>query len=82
MKRVDRNGLVTENADRTNLVRVQTPQVFSAALLEEIYASIGEHESYPDDIELYTTHGGQCILVDGDERNVKITYARDLEGRR
>lgn len=79
VKRSDGQGGVKESVDRSNLWRVQTPQVFSAPLLLSAYASLSPEESFDDDEALFTSRGGKCVLVEGSEDNTKITWAGDLE---
>ena len=79
VKRSDGQGGVKESVDRSNLWRVQTPQVFSAPLLLSAYASLSPEESFDDDEALFTSRGGKCVLVEGSEDNIKITWAGDLE---
>jgi len=61
---------------RTNLVLVQTPQVFEAALLKRAYEQ--EDLSSTDDAGLIERLGVQVMIVEGDPRNQKITRAGDL----
>lgn len=62
--------------DRAEVQAVQTPQAFRAAALR------AAHEAAPegtDDASLVEAAGGRVVVVDGDERNVKITAPVDLE---
>lgn len=61
--------------DRSRLVAVQTPQGFRADLLRVIHA--GEPDA-TDDAGLVEASGGTVTLVEGDERNRKITQPIDL----
>ncbi len=61
--------------DRSNLVAVQTPQGFSAAMLRRA------HESEPeasDDASLVDALGGNVVLVDGEVTNIKLTNPSDI----
>lgn len=78
IKRID-NNLVIKNEDRTNLIRIQTPQIFDKKIMTNLYLSLKEDESFQDDVELYTEHGGKCYITEGSEENKKITYHKDLE---
>ncbi len=75
VKRVS-EGVVIETIDRSHLVRVQTPQAFSAQLLRRA------HEGDPDatdDAGLIEQAGGRVVVVPGEEANVKITSPDDLQ---
>ncbi len=75
--------LVMETIDRTNLVEVQTPQVFETALLRRAYEALAAGELDPsgvtDDASLVEALGQPVHVVDGDVMNLKITRHEDLE---
>jgi 2-C-methyl-D-erythritol 4-phosphate cytidylyltransferase len=73
MKRV-RDGLVVETPAREELVAVQTPQAFVAAVLRTAAAGEGS-----DCASLVEAAGGRVKVVPGDERLLKVTTAADLE---
>lgn len=75
VKRV-RGGFVVETLDRSELVRVQTPQAFRAARLRAAHSSGGDAT---DDARLVEALGGRVVVVPGDESNVKVTSPADLE---
>jgi 2-C-methyl-D-erythritol 4-phosphate cytidylyltransferase len=68
---------VIETVDRTNLVEVQTPQVFEAALLKRAYAQ-PDLSGATDDASLIERLGETVHTVPGDVRNLKITTRADL----
>lgn len=68
---------VIETVDRTNLVEVQTPQVFEAMLLRRAYAQ-KNLEGVTDDAEAVQRLGETVHAVEGDVRNIKITRPADL----
>ena len=68
---------VTSTVDRSGLVLVQTPQVFSRALLQRAYAQ--DNLASTDDAGLIERLGEPVIVVEGEARNIKITHAEDLE---
>lgn len=74
VKRV-RDGIVVETLDRSELVRVQTPQAFRAATLRSAHAAGGDAT---DDARLIEALGGDVAVVAGEETNIKITTAADL----
>ena len=61
---------------RRGLVAVQTPQVFTAALLRRAYAQ--DDLSSTDDAGLVERLGERVVVVEGDAANLKITTPIDL----
>ena len=79
IKVVDADGFVVTTPDRATLVAVQTPQAFRASVLRAAHA--GEpHGS--DDAVLVEDAGGKVAVVPGEQLNLKITVAADLERAR
>jgi 2-C-methyl-D-erythritol 4-phosphate cytidylyltransferase len=75
VKRVDDRGRVLETLDRDELVAVQTPQAFRASILRDAHAGCPEAT---DDAALVEQLGATVVVVPGDPRNLKITFAGDL----
>jgi 2-C-methyl-D-erythritol 4-phosphate cytidylyltransferase len=75
VKRV-RDGRVTSTLDRNELVAVQTPQAFRAAVLRRAHAALVDAT---DDAALVEAVGGRVVVVPGEASNVKVTTAADLE---
>ena len=75
VKRV-RDGVVAETLDRSELVRVQTPQAFRAARLRAAHSLGGDAT---DDAHLVEALGGRVVVVAGEEANLKVTTPADLE---
>lgn len=69
---------VEETIDRTNVMRVQTPQIFEAALLRRAYDQT-DLDSATDDAMLVERLGEEVLLVAGDPMNIKVTLPSDLE---
>jgi 2-C-methyl-D-erythritol 4-phosphate cytidylyltransferase len=63
--------------DRTNLWRMQTPQVFEIELLRRAYAQ-PDLEGATDDAMLIERLGESVMMVEGSERNLKVTTTDDL----
>ena len=63
--------------DRASLRAVQTPQAFDLSLLKSAYLQPYE-DTFTDDASVYERLGRQVALIDGDERNIKITSVKDL----
>lgn len=72
-------GRVVETPSRDGLFRVQTPQAFRAGMLRRAHADAArDGVDLTDDAALVERAGGTIVLVEGDERNVKVTTAGDL----
>ena len=69
------DGRVVATLDRAELVAVQTPQAFAAAVLRRAHATGAEAT---DDAALVEAAGGQVVVVPGDPTNTKITLRTDL----
>ena len=74
IKRTD-GSLVDGTVDRADLVAVQTPQAFNAALLRLAHA---EGSDATDDAGLVEALGANVVIVPGDVRNLKLTTPEDL----
>ena len=74
------DGVVAETLERSELVTVQTPQAFEAAVLR---AAARERRTgllhATDCASLVEADGGRVRVVPGDERLLKVTTAADLE---
>ena len=68
---------VQGTVDRTNLVAVQTPQIFEIGLLRRAYAQ-PDLSGATDDAGLVERLGEKVLVVDGEFRNLKITVPDDL----
>lgn len=68
--------VVTETLDRTGLVAVQTPQVFSADVLRRAYQQ--DDLASTDDAALAERVGETVTVVEGDPHNIKLTLPKDL----
>jgi 2-C-methyl-D-erythritol 4-phosphate cytidylyltransferase len=75
VKRVQGDAVVA-TLDRSELVTVQTPQAFAAAVLRAAHAS-GRDDT--DDAALVEAAGGRVVVVPGDAANAKLTTPHDLE---
>lgn len=71
-------GYESKPFDRDRIRLVQTPQVFPADLLKNAYET-PYREEFTDDASVAEDDGIQIKLVDGDEKNIKITTPFDLE---
>lgn len=71
-------GYESKPFDRDRIRLVQTPQVFPADLLKNAYET-PYREEFTNDASVAEDDGIQIKLVDGDEKNIKITTPFDLE---
>ena len=78
LKRGDAAGYVVRTEARDNLWRAQTPQMFRYRLLLEALRAINPALA-TDEARAIEQLGLQPKLVQGDARNLKVTYPQDLE---
>jgi 2-C-methyl-D-erythritol 4-phosphate cytidylyltransferase len=73
-------GDTTSNSavDRNHTWLVQTPQVFHGELLLKSYQQ-GEDPLFTDDASVVEKMGKRIAIIEGDSRNIKITYPQDLQ---
>jgi 2-C-methyl-D-erythritol 4-phosphate cytidylyltransferase len=80
LKRIDANSQVAGTVDRRSLVAVQTPQGFRQALLREAYQHAwNSNLTATDDAGLVEQLSHPIAVVEGENRNFKITRPFDLE---
>ncbi|MBE6986861.1 MAG: 2-C-methyl-D-erythritol 4-phosphate cytidylyltransferase [Ruminococcaceae bacterium] len=73
-------GIVKETPDRSTLQAVQTPQVFDLDLLKGALAKARmEDAAVTDDCSAVERLGMSVKIVEGDERNIKVTTPVDLK---
>lgn len=73
-------GLVKETPDRSKLKAVQTPQVFDINLLRAALKKAADDEVQTTDDCSAVEHMGMSVrIVEGDERNIKVTTPMDLK---
>ena len=78
--KVVRSGLVAETPDRATLRAVQTPQVFDFDLLRGALKKAQEDgAAVTDDCSAVERLGMSVKIVEGDERNLKVTTPMDLK---
>lgn len=72
-------SVIEQTPDRSRLWQAQTPQVFPVTLLRKAYErAAADRFEGTDDASLVERIGGRVNLVEGDIRNIKITYPFDL----
>ena len=78
--KVVRGGVVQETPDRAALQAVQTPQVFDFDMLRGALASAQrDGAQVTDDCSAVERMGMSVKIVEGDERNIKVTTPMDLK---
>ena len=78
--KVENGGLVKETPDRKTLRAIQTPQVFDFDLLRGALKKAKEDGAeVTDDCSAVERLGMKVKIVEGDERNIKVTTPMDLK---
>ena len=78
--KVENGGLVKETPDRKTLRAIQTPQVFDFDLLRGALKKAKEDGAeVTDDCSAVERLGMKVKIVEGDERNIKVTTSMDLK---
>ena len=78
--KVVEGGLVKNTPDRSTLRAVQTPQVFALELLRGALKKAKEDNAeVTDDCSAVERLGMSVRIVEGDERNIKVTTPMDLK---
>ena len=73
-------GVVVETPDRSKLFAIQTPQVFDRDMLEgALYKARKDNATITDDCSALERIGMSVKIVEGDERNIKVTTPMDLK---
>lgn len=73
-------GIVKGTPDRSRLKAIQTPQVFDADLLRAALAKAAQDQvPITDDCSAVELLGMSVRIVEGDERNIKVTTPLDLK---
>ena len=78
--KVVKGGVVIATPDRATLQAVQTPQVFALSLLRGALKKAEEDgAAVTDDCSAVELLGMSVKIVEGDERNIKVTTPMDLK---
>lgn len=79
VKEVGPDGIIRGTPDRERLWRAQTPQGFPrAALLRAYERARAEGTAATDDAAIFERYEGPVRVVEGSERNIKVTRPTDL----
>lgn len=71
------NGTRTVHLKREDIYLVQTPQTFKSDILKKAYLQDYRNE-FTDDASVVERSGIEIHLVEGDNRNLKITFPEDI----
>lgn len=78
--KVVQGGVVSSTPDRKTLQAIQTPQVFDAELLRgALKKAMDDGAEVTDDCSAVERMGMSVKIVEGDERNLKVTTPMDLK---
>lgn len=78
--KVAQKGVVESTPDRASLFAVQTPQVFEASLIRAaLQKALDDGAKLTDDCSAVERLGMKVKIVEGDERNLKVTTPMDLK---
>ena len=78
--KVVQGGVVKETPARSGLQAIQTPQVFDSSLLKAALQKAKEDKAeITDDCSAVERLGMSVKIVEGDERNMKVTTPMDLK---
>ena len=78
--KVGNGGVIKETPDRATLFAAQTPQVFDFDLLRGALKKAEQDGALVTDDASAVEHMGMTVkIVDGDERNIKVTTPMDLK---
>jgi 2-C-methyl-D-erythritol 4-phosphate cytidylyltransferase len=73
-------AVITATVPRERVVLAQTPQVFETQLLKQAFAEAeGDGLNASDEAGLVERLGQNVFVVQGSERNIKITKPSDME---
>lgn len=79
IKRVDENGFVVSTPKRSEIMAIQTPQVFEYRIYMKALARAQEAgANYTDDCQLVEHIGVKVHICTGDYGNIKITTPDDI----
>ena len=77
--KVVKGGIVDHTPDRASLMAIQTPQVFDFDLIRgALQKAEEENWAVTDDCSAVELMGMSVKMVEGDERNIKVTTPLDL----
>ena len=83
LKRSSPEGVTTESVSRENLWIMETPQIFSRALIKQAYQEVASGDAQiTDEVSALQLLGQGTTLVENAQPNPKITVQADLDALR
>lgn len=83
LKRSSPEGVTTESVSRENLWIMETPQIFSRALIKQAYQQVASGDAQiTDEVSALQLLGQGTTLVENAQPNPKITVQADLDALR
>lgn len=79
LKDVAASGVIRATVDRSHLWQAQTPQVMRVETLRRAMAGVGPDFIGTDEAAFLEATGERMVVVEGSERNIKITRPEDLQ---
>ncbi|MDR9500289.1 MAG: 2-C-methyl-D-erythritol 4-phosphate cytidylyltransferase [Desulfurivibrionaceae bacterium] len=79
LKDVEVSGVIRSTVDRSALWQAQTPQVMRPEVLRRAMALVGPDFIGTDEAAFLEAVGEKMVVVEGSERNIKITRPEDLQ---
>lgn len=75
----DEKSFSKSTPNRSELIAIQTPQVFKTSIITKCHENIKQKKiSVTDDTMVAELYGNKVYLYDGDYKNIKITTPEDL----
>lgn len=71
-------GTLGDTIDRSNVVRVQTPQAFRLDAIRAAHAAWPDGREATDDAQVLRSFGGTVVTVEGDAMLEKVTHPADF----
>ncbi len=79
LKRANADGRIIDTVERDNLWRVETPQIFNLEQLLDANKRVSDmNVEFTDDASIMEAAGYKVYIVCNQEKNVKITYRKDI----
>ncbi|WP_294337782.1 bifunctional 2-C-methyl-D-erythritol 4-phosphate cytidylyltransferase/2-C-methyl-D-erythritol 2,4-cyclodiphosphate synthase [uncultured Sphingomonas sp.] len=72
------DAVLGDTLDRSNVVRVQTPQAFHLDAIRAAHAAWPDGQEATDDAQVLRAHGEQVVTVEGDAMLEKVTHPGDF----
>ena len=73
------DGDFIKSTHRNDCCNIQTPQAFLLSEILEAYSHVTDGGIYTDDAGVYSRYIKPAHIVEGDKRNVKLTFKEDFE---